>query len=105
MQSLPKRTGRVPVEGEDGEYMRDENGDIAKFGTLAGIVVFPPNSHAPLLRAWLQRQGNVTLGQNRKIVNAIGHARPDAAAVEVLKEKVGEIRPAITKALPRPRRT
>ena len=101
MHSLPKRRGRVPVEGEDGEYLRDDSGAFAQFGELAGIIVFPRNSTALLLRAWLARRGNVAAGQIQGAVASIEHARPNTVAVEHLKEKVDGLKPTITKALPR----
>lgn len=98
MHSLPKRRGRVP-DGED--FLRDENGSVVQYGELAGIVVFPSNSAALLLCGWLQRRGNVALGQIESAAALLSHARPDSTAVDCLSEKVKGLRSNVTKALPR----
>jgi hypothetical protein len=100
--SLPKRRGRVP-DGED--YVRDEENNIVNFGELAGIVVFPRNSRALLLRSWLERRISTAVGQIEKTTAAIEHVRPGTAAVGVMKEQFGGLRSAAHRALPRPKTT
>lgn len=103
MQSLPKTKsrGRKEVDGVV-EWIRDsDTGEVLMFGELAGIIVFPANSHSEILRAWLVRRSNNASGQLQKTVSKIEYARPAAEAVKNLKEQAGMIRPSMTKALPR----
>jgi hypothetical protein len=98
--SLPKRISKV-ANGDD--YLRDEDGSIAHYGELAGIVVFSRNSRALLLRNWLERRSNTAIGQIESATASISNARPDTASVETLKEKIGGLKSTVTKALPRPK--
>ncbi len=97
-QSLPKRLSRV-ADGDD--YMRNANGEIAVFGELAGIIVYPANSMDALLRAWLERLVNKTAGSLRRTVGSIEHARPETVATARLKETAAPLGGAMRKALPK----
>jgi hypothetical protein len=92
----------VPTPGTSEEYLRDDNGEIATYGELAGLIVFPPNSRAALLRRWLERRKNVAVGQVEAAVGSIEHARPGAIPVEHLKEKINSLGATAAKALPLP---
>jgi hypothetical protein len=104
-QSLPKRRGRVPVDNNGvKEWLRDEEtNEIVTMGELSGIVVFPVGSRSTLLRAWLARRANVSLGSMTGTVASIEHARPDSRAVETLKGAGEAMRPVLTRALPKPK--
>jgi hypothetical protein len=100
--SLPKRPNIA--KQEDGRTpILDTVGDEVIAGDVAGIVIFPPNMQAKLLRAWLKRRANVATGQLSGTVNAISHARPATVAVEELKERTEPVAGAMRRALPRPR--
>jgi hypothetical protein len=101
--SLPKRPN--VVRADDGvTAVLDAQGDEVIAGDVAGIVIFPPNMQAKLLRAWLQRRANVASGQLTTTVDAISHARPETVAVEELKEATTPVAGAMRRALPRPKK-
>lgn len=101
MNSLPKRRGRVRAGGEGTEFIRDEHGEIATFGELAGIVVFPRGSNFALHRRWLGRVSNLAIGQSRNAVAALQHLRPDAKSVENLAVAVDGMSSIAARALPK----
>jgi hypothetical protein len=100
--SLPKRRTRVRIEGKEDEFVRDADDNIAQFGELAGVIVFPPDSKAKLMIRWLERQTNVAMGSMNHVTDALGHARPKAVAIDTLRTAVTGIHPVISRALPRP---
>ena len=104
-QSLPKR--RSPIRSDvaaGGELLRDDDGDVLHSGSIAGVIVFPPHNRSRLLRTWLERRANVASGQMTAVVDNLGHARPDATAVEHLREHVQTVRPSLRRALPQPKK-
>jgi hypothetical protein len=56
-----------------------------------------------MLRAWLERQARIADGSGEHMADRIGYARPDSAALETIKENVGQFTPAVHRALPKPR--
>jgi hypothetical protein len=102
-QSLPKRTHKMR-SAENGDFMRDEDGDILESGSIAGIVVFPPNSAFSLLHAWLMRRARAADGTLRSAISSMEHARPDTDSVETLKSTARTLASAMTRALPTPKR-
>jgi hypothetical protein len=101
-QSLPKRPHAMR-DRDSREIMRDDDGDTIDSGSIAGIVVFPQNAHHNLLRSWLMRRANAANGQLRSAVSALEHARPDTQSVAALKDAADSIKPALSRALPRPK--
>jgi hypothetical protein len=98
--SLPERPRRMR-QSEDGDYLRDEDGDFFQSGLIAGVVVFPQRSRYNLLRAWLNRRARYADGQVRSAVASLEHARPDSPDVQELKTHTRTFGPAMRKALPR----
>jgi hypothetical protein len=99
--SLPKRRGRVTIEGKEDEFLRDSDDNIAQYGELAGVIVLPPDSKTKLMIRWLERQTNIAMGSINHATNALEHARPNAAAVGTLKTAVSGMRPVLSRALPK----
>lgn len=107
-QSLPKRSGYAKAMNANGEYdrLRDEDGaPIYHTGELSGIVVFPNGSNCGLLVAWLGRIRGTTVGLANAVVDKIEHARPEETeSVARLREHMGQLKPLLQRALPRPPR-
>jgi hypothetical protein len=102
MQSLPRRTS--PDRDENDDVIKSEAGDWYMSGKVAGVVVFPANSHSTLLRTWLERRAAVANGQMEATAKSLENARPGSAAVGTLRERMAGIKPAMNKALPTPPR-
>ena len=102
-QSMPRRKGRVPLDANNSEYARDEDGDLLMSGDIAGIVVFPPGSRTALLHGWLARMVGVAQGSLGTTVNRIENSRPNTASVESLKDYAAPMGGRMRRALPRPR--
>jgi hypothetical protein len=101
--SLPKRSSHQ--RNNDGEVIYGaDNQPLLEKGEVYGIVVFPPNSSFDLLRAWLERRGNVAVGQLTSTTQSIRHARPESPRVTELEETTHSAKSKIGRALPRPRR-
>src|SRR5262245_58967221 len=103
IQSLPKRPTAMRGR-EDGDYVRDDDGQLLRSGSIAGVVVFPPETSFALLRAWLERRGKVATGSVASIVSSLEHARPNSERVSNLRAQAAAVGKGITKALPRPRK-
>jgi len=100
--SLPKGPTKMR-DPKDKSYTQNEDGGYVIYGKIAGIVIFSKNSNDNLLRAWLTRRASNADGQIKSTVRSLEHARPNTTAVENLKERVASVRPAMQKALPKPR--
>ena len=95
-QSLPKRTTSMTVDDNGGS-------ELIEAGQVAGIVVFPENSNANLLRAWLKRLASSTQGSMDRSLQSLTNARPGSPEIENLREQMSGLKPAMTKALPEPK--
>jgi hypothetical protein len=101
-QSLPKKP-HMAKRDSDGDYLTDDSGAIVISGEVAGVIVFQPNCPPnAILRAWALRRAKSASGSMASTVRLLDHARPGIAAVKDLEQQVKNLRPAITKALPRP---
>jgi hypothetical protein len=99
-QSLPRRESRVRDPATN-SYLRDHDDEFIVSGSIAGIVIFPPHTKAPLLTYWLHRRSRSATGSLNSTVAAIKNARPETPAVERLDNYVRGVGPSIAKALPR----
>lgn len=97
-QSLPKRPS-VPVDN-DGVPIESDNGDAAFSGWTAGVVIFPRNSKARLMKAWHGRVAAMAIGHNNGMMGRIEHAHPNDGRVPVLEEKVTTANKGIRRLAP-----
>lgn len=102
-QSLPRRESRVR-DPKTGHHIRDDDDEFIVSGSVAGIVVFPPNMNCTLLTEWLRRRSNVMIGSVQSTIASIEHARPDSESVTALSTYGRDFTPVVRKALPRPRK-
>jgi hypothetical protein len=99
-QSLPRRQWQ-PYDENDNPLQIEGDRVLLVSGKIAGIVVYPNGMRANLLTAWLQRLMTFSVGQGRSFVRRVENARPEAEAVEALRETTNEYSRNARLALPR----
>lgn len=99
-QSLPRRQWQ-PYDENNLPLEIDGDRVLLVSGKIAGIVVYPVGMRANLLTAWLHRLMTFTVGHGKAFVRRVENARPDAEAVEALRETTDEYSRNARLALPR----
>ena len=100
VQSLPKRNSYA--RDKDGKEIHHAGEPRAKYGQVAGIVIFPTGSAGNcLIRAWQERKAAGVIGSVEKLAEALSHSHL-GANIEGLTQAADLLRRHVQQALPKP---